>query len=191
MGIKSSLHVWQNISWTFFPSGLPGGSDSKNLPADAGDLGLIPGLGRSPGKGNGYPLQDSGLENSMDRRAWQAAVHGVTKSWTRLNDFHNSSHRTPAPTLKHPPPPSSWPTSSSPKPAASEQVAGIFLHRSSPGNPPIPATLCFGISAKCKGPGCLPCLGKRWINLLCLFSWNWSWFISSYLSSGEGVILIG
>ena len=83
MGIKSSLHVWQNISWTFFPSGLPGGSDSKNLPADAGDLGLIPGLGRSPAEGKGSPLQDSGLEKSID-----GIVHGVAKRQTRLRDFH-------------------------------------------------------------------------------------------------------
>jgi len=54
----------------------------KNLPASAGDLGLIPGLGRSPGEGNGYSLQDSGLENSMDRGAWRATVHGVTESQT-------------------------------------------------------------------------------------------------------------
>ena len=46
------------------------------------DLALIPGLGRSPGKGNSYPLQYSGLENSMDRGAWQATVHGVAKSLT-------------------------------------------------------------------------------------------------------------
>ena len=57
----------------------------KNLPANAGDVrdvGLIPGSGRSPGGGNGNPLQYSCLEDSMDRGAWQAAVHGVTKSWT-------------------------------------------------------------------------------------------------------------
>ena len=48
-----------------------------------GDLGLIPGLGRSPGEGNSYPLQYSGLENSMD-----CIVHGVAKSQTRLSDFH-------------------------------------------------------------------------------------------------------
>ena len=48
---------------------------------NAGDLGLIPGLGRSPGEGNGYPLQYCCLENSMGRGAWQATVHGVTKSW--------------------------------------------------------------------------------------------------------------
>ena len=51
-----------------------------------GDLGLIPGLGRSPGEGKGYPLQYSGLENSTDCK-----VHGVTKSWTRLSDFHFTS----------------------------------------------------------------------------------------------------
>ena len=49
-----------------------------------GDLGSIPGLGRSPGEGNGYPLQYSGLENSMD-----CLVHGVAKSWTRMKDFHS------------------------------------------------------------------------------------------------------
>ena len=53
-----------------------------------GDLGSIPGLGRSPGEGNGYPLQYSGLENSMDRGAWQATVHGVAKSHKGLSDFH-------------------------------------------------------------------------------------------------------
>ena len=52
-----------------------------------GDLGLIPGLGRSPEEGNGNPLQYSDLENSMDRGAWQAIVHGVTKSWTQLSNF--------------------------------------------------------------------------------------------------------
>ena len=57
----------------------------KNLPANAGDVrdvGLIPELGRSPGGGNGYPLQYSCLENPMDRRAWWATVHSVAKSWT-------------------------------------------------------------------------------------------------------------
>ena len=57
--------------------GFLGGVWVKNLPANAGDLGLIPGLGRSPGEGKGYPLQYSGLENSMD-----SIVHGVAKSWT-------------------------------------------------------------------------------------------------------------
>ena len=54
---------------------------------NAGHLGSIPGLGRSPGEGNGNPLQYSCLENPMERGAWQATVHGVAKSQTRLNDF--------------------------------------------------------------------------------------------------------
>ena len=57
----------------------------KNGPANAGDTGLISGLGRSPGVGNSNSLQYSHLENSMDRRGWWAIVHGVTKSWTRLS----------------------------------------------------------------------------------------------------------
>ena len=63
-----------------------GGSDSKESACSAGDLGSIPGLGRSPAEGNGNPLQYSCLENSMDRGAWWATVHGVAKSWTRLNN---------------------------------------------------------------------------------------------------------
>ena len=62
--------------------GLPGGTVVKNLPAKAGDTkdkGPIPGLGRSYGVGNGNPLQYSRLENSMDRGAWQATVHGVQR----------------------------------------------------------------------------------------------------------------
>ena len=62
--------------------GFPGGSDSKEFTYDAGDMGLIPRSGRSPGEGNGNPLQYSCLKNSMDRGAWQAAVHRVTKSGT-------------------------------------------------------------------------------------------------------------
>ena len=56
-----------------------GGSVVKNLPANAEDVGLIPGLGRCPGEGNGHPLQYSCLGNPMDRGAWQAAVRGVAK----------------------------------------------------------------------------------------------------------------
>ena len=66
---------------------FPGGLDGKESTSNAGDLGSIPGLGRSLGKWNGYPLQYSGLENSMDGVAWRAAVHGVAKSRTRLSDF--------------------------------------------------------------------------------------------------------
>jgi len=63
-------------------SDFPGGSDNKESACNAGDQGSIPGLGSSPGKGNGYPLQYSCLENSMDRGAWWAKVHGVAKSQT-------------------------------------------------------------------------------------------------------------
>ena len=65
---------------------FPGGSDSTEYTRNAGDLGLIPGLGRSPGEGHGNPLQYSSLENPMDRGAWQNTVHGVTKSQTQLSD---------------------------------------------------------------------------------------------------------
>ena len=58
----------------------------KNLPVNAGDAGLIPGSGRSPGGGNGNPLQYSSLGNPVDKGARQATVHGIAKSWTRLSD---------------------------------------------------------------------------------------------------------
>ena len=59
--------------------GFPSGSVVKNPPANAGDMGLIPGLGRSPREGNGNPLQYSCLENPLDKGAWWATVHGVAK----------------------------------------------------------------------------------------------------------------
>ena len=59
--------------------GIPGDSVVKTPPADAEDVDLIPGLARFPGEGNGHPLQYSCMENPMDRRAWQATVHGVAK----------------------------------------------------------------------------------------------------------------
>ena len=62
--------------------GFPGVSDGKESACNAGDLGLIPGLGRSRGEGNGNPLQYSCLENPMDGGAWWATVHGVTESDT-------------------------------------------------------------------------------------------------------------
>ena len=65
------------LSWT-----VPGGSVVKNPPARVGDVGSIPGLGRSHGEGNGNPFQYSCLGNPMDRRVWQAIVHGVTKALT-------------------------------------------------------------------------------------------------------------
>ena len=58
---------------------FPGGSEVKNLPVNAGDTGSIPGPGRSPGEGNGTPLQYSRLGNPMDRGAWGDTVHGVAK----------------------------------------------------------------------------------------------------------------
>ena len=60
--------------------GFPGGSNGKESAYIAGDSGVIPGSGRTPGEGNGYPLQYPCLENSMDRGVWQARVHGVAKS---------------------------------------------------------------------------------------------------------------
>ena len=66
---------------------IPGGLDSKESACNAGDLGSIPGLGRFPGEGNGYLLQCSGLENSMD-----CIVHGVAKNQTRLSSFHSLTH---------------------------------------------------------------------------------------------------
>ena len=66
---------------------FPGSSDGKVSAYNAGDLGSIPGSGRSPGEGNGNPLQYSCLENPMDRGAWWATIHGVAKSWTGLSDF--------------------------------------------------------------------------------------------------------
>ena len=71
--------------------GFSGDDVVKNPPANARDEGSIPGLGRSPGEGNGYPLQYSCLENPMDRGAWRATVHGVTKNRPRL--MHLSVHR--------------------------------------------------------------------------------------------------
>ena len=84
--------------------GFLGGSVVKNPPAsagDAGDLGSIPGSGRSPGEGNGNPLQYSCLGNPMDRGAWGATVHGVAKSRTRLSDF-TSFHFTGGSKQDHP-----------------------------------------------------------------------------------------
>ena len=84
----STPALGQGFSWSrCIPLGFPDGSGGKESACNAGDPGLIPGLGRFPGEGNGYPRQYSCLENSMDRGAWQATVHGVAKTWTRLSDF--------------------------------------------------------------------------------------------------------
>ena len=65
---------------------LPGGLNSKESACNAGDLGSIPRLGRSPREGNGNPLQYPCLENSIDRGAWWVTVHGVAKSWSQLSN---------------------------------------------------------------------------------------------------------
>ena len=67
--------------------GFPGGLVIKNMSANAGDAGLIPGSGRSPGGGNGNPLQYSCWDNTMNRGAWRATVHAVAKSQTRLKQL--------------------------------------------------------------------------------------------------------
>ena len=78
-GLKRvSTHV---SAWRGFPGG------AKNLPANAGDVDLIPGLGRSPGGGNGNPLQYSCLENSMNRRAWWVTAHAVAESDTTEHEY--------------------------------------------------------------------------------------------------------
>ena len=65
---------------------FPGGSDGKESACNVGDLGSVSGFRRSSGEGKGYPLQYCCLENSMDRRDWQATVHGVPKSWTQMSN---------------------------------------------------------------------------------------------------------
>ena len=64
--------------------GFAGGSNGKESASNSGDLGSVPGSVRPPGEGNGFPFQDSCLENFMDREAWRAIIHGVTKSWTSV-----------------------------------------------------------------------------------------------------------
>ena len=81
---RSSSCIWPQVRVT---GDFPGGSDGKASAYNAGDLGSIPGSGRSPGEGSGNPLQFSCQENPMDGGAWWATVHGVAKSWTRLSDF--------------------------------------------------------------------------------------------------------
>ena len=92
----SAEHSWEGLFSGQAEQGLQntlpqpkvflGGSVVKNPPDNAGDMGSIPGSGRSPGGGNGNPLQYPCLGNPIDRGAWRATVHGATKSWTRLSD---------------------------------------------------------------------------------------------------------
>ena len=81
------IQAWAE-GWVWWILGLPVSSAGKESTCNMGDLGLIPGLGRSPGEGNGYPLQYSGLENSMDY-----IVQGITNSWTRLSDLYSHPTR--------------------------------------------------------------------------------------------------
>ena len=74
--------------------GFPGGSEVKVSACNAGDLGLIPGSGRSPGEGNGNSLQYSCLKSPMDGGAWWATIHGVAKSQTQLSDLTNLTMET-------------------------------------------------------------------------------------------------
>ena len=96
MGFIVNTKMWSGKPWgkAFFGSMfgvfLWGGSvvaRRKAFACNAGDLGSFPGSGRSSGEGNGNPLQYSCLENPLDREAWQATVHGIAKSQTRLSDF--------------------------------------------------------------------------------------------------------
>ena len=83
------LYTFTNLGAFNDTMGFPGSSMVRNPPAnagDTGDAGLIPGSGRSPGGGNGNPLQYSCLKNSMDRGAWQATVQSVTKNQTQLSN---------------------------------------------------------------------------------------------------------
>ena len=92
---KNLCTVNKQVPWCKFPGALwmcqrsafPGGSDGKESTCNVTDLGSVPGLGRSPGEGNGNPLQYSCLENPMDRGAWWATVHRVTWSWTWLSNY--------------------------------------------------------------------------------------------------------
>ena len=88
--------------WHYKHEGFPGGSDSKGSARNMGDLGLMPGLGRSPREGNGYPLHCYCLENSTDRGAWQGTVDGITKSWTWLSDQYTHTSVKPLGTPDRP-----------------------------------------------------------------------------------------
>ena len=92
-GVVQCLCIFQTL---YFIWGFPGGLMVKNLPTNAKDMGLIPGLGRFLGVGNGNPLQFSCVGNSMGRGAWQATVHGVTKSqiWARMHKPNHQSWKT-------------------------------------------------------------------------------------------------
>ena len=90
------LKIDSNYSHLLLKMDFPGGSMVKNLPANAGDTGSIPGSGRSPGRGRGNPVQYSCLENPMDREAWWSTIHGVTRVG------HDLATKQPPPILNTP-----------------------------------------------------------------------------------------
>ena len=79
--LRDRIRNWEKPD-LYVSGGFPGGSDGQESAWNAGDPGSIPGLGRSPGEGNGYPLQYSCLRNPTDRGAWWAVVHEITESQT-------------------------------------------------------------------------------------------------------------
>ena len=105
--------------------GFPRGSDGEESACNAGDLGFIPGSGRSPGEGDDNPLQYSCLENSMDRGAWQSAVHGVAKSQTWLSNNTHPEYIFPCYFL-----PLSYPLL--PPCCVHKSVLGVWIFRLSP-----------------------------------------------------------
>ena len=88
LGDNYSILLWGTSFLFNITICVSGGSEGKESACSAGDLGSVPELRRSLGEGNGYLLQYSCLENSMDRGACLATVHGVAKSWTQLSDYH-------------------------------------------------------------------------------------------------------
>ena len=87
LGKLHSIQIHISVAYPFFLVA----EIVKNLVCNAEDPSSIPGLGRSPGEGSGNLFQYSCLGNTMDRGAWWGTVHGITKSWTRLSEFHFSS----------------------------------------------------------------------------------------------------
>ena len=88
----SMIGFWWVCKQLIYYGDFPGGSDGKESACNEGDLGLIPGLGKSPGEGIGFPVQYSCLENAMDRGAWWATVLGASKSRTWLRDLSTAHH---------------------------------------------------------------------------------------------------
>ena len=95
------IYIYTFIYFYLTVQGFPDGSDGQESACNAGDPSSIPESGRSPGEGNGNPLQYSCLENSMDRGAWQATVHGVAKSQTRLSDQQTDTRLNTRSYLQH------------------------------------------------------------------------------------------